>query len=241
MLLKISCKTFLLFCLCCITILSAKAQVTITGKITDAVTGKPLSGAYIVGKSGRSIVYTDSSGHYKITVKKERTVKYHYVGYFIEEFDIPKRLTHIVHDVKLLPKRSRLKMVEVKGYSKYTLDSLDRIKDFNTFLQRSNPNFLDTHTPPEHGAGFVFHPFTYFSKDARRKRQFRKRYKQHEKEAYIDSRYSPKTVSKVTGLTGDSLKIFMLKYRPPYKFTRHAEELVFKSWILKHYKKWIKR
>src|SRR5699024_9845269 len=133
----------------------------------------PLQGAYVIGKTGGNIVYTDSSGQYQITIKKGNKLEYHYVGYFIEEYKIPKRLTHITHHVKLLPKRSRLKTVEVKGFSKYVQDSLERIKDSNSFLHLPSPQFIDTHTPPEHGAGFVFHPFTYFSKEARRKRQFR--------------------------------------------------------------------
>ena len=54
---------------------------TITGVVTDAVTGEPLIGVTVAVKNGKTGVMTDIDGNYKIEVKSNQELTFSYVGY----------------------------------------------------------------------------------------------------------------------------------------------------------------
>ena len=65
-------------------------------------------------------------------------------------------------------------------------------------------------------------------------------YRQFEKDAFVDSRYTPKLVEQLTGMSGDSLRFFLFEVRPDYTFTRQAPDLLFWSWIVRKCRTWRK-
>jgi hypothetical protein len=232
----------------------AKAQVLITGKVTDDKTNLPLYPATILDKTTGHAVYADSLGNYQITVQNGDELEYRYLGFYPEKYKVPAGLTRIIYDVALISKREKLKTVEVQALTPYQQDSLDRIKTFKHYLDQPVTQLMDknqhslyekntedngTNTHNLAGFGFTFHPLTFFSKKERRKRRFHKMYEKFEKKAFIDSRYTQKLVHKLTGLQGDSLRLFISHHRPPYDFTRRASDLVFWSWIKRQYKEWL--
>lgn len=78
-------------------------------------------------------------------------------------------------------------------------------------------------------------------KKYKRLKAFQKRYIETETQNFIDSRYSPVSVTQLTQLIGDSLITFMQAYPMPYSFARGASELEIKMWIRHNYKEWIKK
>jgi len=58
---------------------------------------------------------------------------------------------------------------------------------------------------------------------------------------YVDSRYTPLFVSRVTSLKGDSLIQFMQDVHPDYSTTRSLSNEDFIYWITDHYKAWKKK
>jgi hypothetical protein len=63
-------------------------------------------------------------------------------------------------------------------------------------------------------------------------------YPEFEKKAFIYSRYTPALVTRLTGLKGDSLRMFLDRYEPGYQFVRQATNLELWSWIKIRYKSW---
>jgi hypothetical protein len=215
------------------------AQVIVTGTVTDASTGVPLYPATVLDSSSREAVQTDSAGHYRIAASGGDVIQYSYLGYYTRKWSIPARLSRIMHDEKLTSKAHKLQEVQVTALSPYQQDSLERAATFGAYLREPPVPMLDKHAHPEGGFGFTLHPFSYFSRAQRQKRRFRKMYARSEKNAFIYSRYTPALVTRLTGLKGDSLRMFLQRYQPPYGFARRATDLQFWSWIMIRYKSWI--
>lgn len=219
-----------------------KAQILITGKVTDTVSNYPLYPATVLNKTTGEAVYADSLGDYRIQAHGGDELHYSYLGFYTEKYTVPTGLTRLIHDVHLVSKRQKLTSVEVRAMTDYQQDSMDRIGSFRDYLDKPKTKLagvMDHNTNDVAGVGVTIHPLTYFSKAERNKRRFDKMFPNFEKDAYIDSRYTPELVTKLTGLTGDSLQSFLFHFRPDYDFTRAASDLEFWSWIKNQYKSWI--
>lgn len=62
-----------------------------------------------------------------------------------------------------------------------------------------------------------------------------------EKEKFIDSRFTPILVSRVTGLKGDSLQLFMRDNYPDYNTMRTINNNDLLYWITDKYKAWMRK
>jgi hypothetical protein len=217
---------------------SLTAQVVITGTVTDAATGAPLYPATVLDTTSRQATYADSAGRYRIVALGGEVLEFSYLGYYARTYQVPARLSRIIHDEKLTSRTHKLQEVRVTALSPYQQDSLDRINAFGDYLNQPPPPLLDKHSHPEGGFGFTFHPFSYFSRSGRRSRRFHKMYGDFERKAYVYSRYTPALVTRLTGLKGDSLRMFLQRYEPDYRFVRQATNLELWSWIKIRYKSW---
>lgn len=216
----------------------AGAQAIITGRVQDAATGAPLYPATVLDTTSGVAVYADSAGFYRLEARPGDAVRVSYLGFYSETFQVPIGLTRMIHDVQLISRKQKLQQVEVRARTPYQQDSMERAQTFGDYINQPDARLLDRQPPETGGFGLTLHPFSYFSKNERRKRQFQKNYPQLEREAFIDSRYTPELVTRLTGLQGDSLRQFLYHYRPDYDFTRHASDLEFWSWIKMQYRAW---
>ena len=58
-----------------------------------------------------------------------------------------------------------------------------------------------------------------------RKRRLKKRLREEERDYYIDFKFPRARVALLTGLRGDSLQVFMIRYRPSYEFCRRVSTM----------------
>ena len=94
--------------------LPAKKEQTVTGKVTDAVTGLALAGANISVKGSGKNTITNADGNYSITVSNDNAVLvFSFVGYAIQE--MPVKGSTVI-DVALKPVAGDLTQVVVMGY-----------------------------------------------------------------------------------------------------------------------------
>ena len=195
------------------------------------------------------MVLADSAGYYHIHAKGNHTISFSFLGYYTKTYVVPLRLIHIIHDIELIPGIRTLTEVQINALTLYQRDSLDRLETFKHYLDQPKTYFIEPQThsvydipnPNYNDAfGISLNPFTFFSKKNREKRKFSKMYPEFERQAFINSRYTPRLVHQLTGLTGDSLALFLYKFRPSYEFARVSTDLVFWSWIKIQYHVWIK-
>ena len=93
--------------------LQQRAEYQVTGKITDANTGAPLTGASITVKGGKSTT-SDENGNYSITVSNETAVLvFTFVGYTSQSITVKGKTTL---NVSLKPANADLTQVVVVGY-----------------------------------------------------------------------------------------------------------------------------
>jgi iron complex outermembrane receptor protein len=108
-LLKVSC-----FILLCFFVLPAAAQnISITGKVTDAKDGSPLTGVSVVAKGSTIGTLTDIDGNFKLSVPPSaKTIVLSYIGYTTKEVAVSAG----VINVTLEATNNNLNEVLVVGY-----------------------------------------------------------------------------------------------------------------------------
>ncbi|GAA4469751.1 hypothetical protein GCM10023093_29730 [Nemorincola caseinilytica] len=74
-------------------------------------------------------------------------------------------------------------------------------------------------------------PFSALSARNKAMWEFQDMYAEKEREKYVDHRFSPEMVSRVTGLKNDSLAKFMIRFRPTYEQVSSMNEYTFFTYI----------
>jgi hypothetical protein len=77
----------------------------------------------------------------------------------------------------------------------------------------------------------IKHPFSAMSGKNREIWQFQDDYEAFEKEKYVDRTFNSAIVTKFTGLTGDSLTVYMKRFKPTYEQLRAMNDYTFYSYI----------
>lgn len=110
---KLSCLRRLMTMLLCFVTISAMAQVTVRGVVSDP-TGEPLIGASVVEKGKQNGTVTDIDGKFQIKVPNANaTITVSYVGYLTQDIKLGGRTTV---DVTLKENSESLNEVVVVGY-----------------------------------------------------------------------------------------------------------------------------
>lgn len=221
-----------LFIIATLFTLAAHAQ-SIQGTVTDAATGLPLFAVTVVNEKTQQGTTTDQNGFYVLAANTGETIAYTYIGYKTEERVKPMAVIITTMDIKLQPTNTQLKEFVFHGdrRSKYQIDSAERKVIYHTVLSRRPPSPFNS---PVSAIAELF------SKKAKMAYEFQKAYVVDEENRFIDTRYTPSLVTKLTGLTGDSMAHFMYAYPMPIMYAREASDLELKMWIRDSYREWIK-
>jgi len=205
----------------------AWGQVTIHGTVYNMYRTRPLDRVSVVSTSGRGTV-TDSSGYYQITVPDDDSIYFSYLGRATVKFPVKGIHSETNFDIALHVEATELKEVNVMPRS-YSADSLQNRKDYEKYFDFRKPNPFtlgDGSSGLGMGAGLDVDQIIRYFQFARTKRllAFQRRLVEDEEDKYIDHRFNPSLVLKVTHLKGDELDSFMAKYRPSYSFCKRATD-----------------
>ncbi|HZI02113.1 MAG TPA: hypothetical protein VEX63_13260 [Flavisolibacter sp.] len=189
----------------------------LNGVIKDSITHLPIHGVTVSNPITRTKVTTDAKGFFRIAVAPDEILYFFAPTYRIDTLRYSVLFQNPI-ELFLTPNGVWLGGVTVEAqYSKYQLDSMERIASFKT----AQGQRLQTASALNEGG---------FGIGINLDRVFKSKYKQHKKQealfkrteerAYIDSRFSAKMVSAYTGLKGERLWQFMLQYTPEYAWLR---------------------
>ncbi|MFT3702566.1 MAG: carboxypeptidase-like regulatory domain-containing protein [Agriterribacter sp.] len=205
----------LLLCACC------WSQNFLRGKVFDKGSDRVVGSATVKNVSNSRISITDMGGNYKIPADEGDRIIISSVGYLADTIVVKQYMLNVGLDIFLKQNIIELEDVEVGELSQYQIDSLNRLEEFGDAVHHSKSKLVggkgNTVTD---GVGVTFSPITRFSKAERNERKFKKMFKSQEEEYYIDFKFPQNYVAKITGLEGDSLRVFMFTYRPTYAFCR---------------------
>ncbi|MBN8853562.1 MAG: hypothetical protein BGO55_12445 [Sphingobacteriales bacterium 50-39] len=185
---------------------------------------------------------SDMGGNYKIPAKRGDTIVFTSAGYkpdtaFVSDWMFDGQEGYTVY---MDPNVVELPTVRVGDLSNYQLDSIKRKEEY-AYLDQFHKVKLAGGKTFSDGVGLSFSPIDYFSHVQVQRRRLKKRLAQNEKDYYIDSRWSRAYVVRVTGLKGDSLQLFMYRYRPSYDFCRKASNEDILLYINSSLKKFLKK
>jgi len=202
----------------------------------------PLEGVSVLSASGRGTA-TDSNGHYTIMLPSSDSIYFSYIGKPTK----PVAVKDIAHpwefNMSLHVTSGLLPTVIVRGKS-YKLDSMQNRADYARIFNFQKPNPLNTVNV---GAGGVVgmdpNEIINMFRFKRNKRilAFQNRLMQQEQDKYVDHRFTKTIVKKLTGLQGEKLEAFMVRYRPDYYFVQACNDLELYQYIWQAGKQFLAR
>jgi hypothetical protein len=208
--------------------LGASAQ----GQISGIIKGESeiLVSATIRNISRQTVNISDLGGNYRISAEPGDSVIFSYLGYISDTIVVNSIMFGERLPIELKMKISYLRGVDVDEMAKYRLDSLSRREDYDYIFNKKNAKPLWDNKLSGDGHAVNLSPLGHWSTEEKQKKELRERLERDDKEEYIYYKFS-RRVPKLTGLTGDSLITFIVKYKPSYEYCLRATSLDMLTYI----------
>lgn len=214
---------------------SALGQITISGTVYDSSKLYVIPGVSVYSTSGSQTV-TDSIGGYHLPANEKDSIYFFYNGKPTLKFPVKTITNYTAFDislrVKVKEKYKLLSPVTVFSNS-YQMDSLQNREDYYKLFGAEKPTLRSTYDPGG-AAGLDLDELIGMFRFRRNKQSlaFKNMLIQEEEERYVDYRFSASTVSRVTGLKGDTLEKYRRLYRPSYFFVVNSTLAQFYEYVL---------
>lgn len=209
-----------------------EAQVWIKGYLKDQLSHEAIANGEV--RSTLSNTLTDSSGFFRIRVTEGDIVSAKKFGYRFDTIHFSFGTVDSTLTIYLQPLGSMMKNVTVRtSYSAYQVDSMRRRMAFDE--GRSKTTFISKQQ--HEGFGLVLNLDRLTKSNDKHLKKQREIYEKTERWAYIHYRFADSMVQSYTGLTGDSLHVFMNLYTPSYEWLRaHPSKIEVVYYISDHLK-----
>ncbi|HXB91038.1 MAG TPA: carboxypeptidase-like regulatory domain-containing protein [Puia sp.] len=202
-------------------------NVMVHGAVFNMYKTKPLEGVSVLSTSGRGTA-TDSNGNYALLVKRDDSIYFSYLGKATARYPVAGMNLSGEFDIALHVDPVELKEVRVMPRN-YRMDSLQNRKDYAKIFNFKKPGFKINDVGNAGvglGVGIDLDELINMFRFQRTRRilAFQHRLLDEEQDKFIDYRFSPSVVLKITHLTGDELDTFMIRYRPSYEFCKKSTD-----------------
>lgn len=217
--------------------ITANAQQFLTGKVYVKGSTDTLISVSIHNITEQRYDLSDEDGSYRIQAAPGDHISFSSVGHRTDTLTVTASILTASYDVFLEIKPQTLAAARVE-FSNYQLDSMDRRTEYAWVYEQGHEKRFE-HQRQGDGVGVQMNIFRNTSTGAHQREKLEKRLNKEEQDYYIDFRYSKEYVAKITHLSGDSLKMFMKKYRPSYDYCRKAATVDILVYINDCYKQFI--
>ncbi|WP_420979342.1 carboxypeptidase-like regulatory domain-containing protein [Chitinophaga sp. 30R24] len=198
----------------------AFAQVRMSGMVADEETKTGLPFVSIINKRTMTGTMSNESGRFYMEALPGDTLEFSMLSYTTKLLIMPAMSTS--QEVYLQKRLFELQGVNIKGKN-YHNDSMAMRDEYGRYFDYHKPKAMDVlKTLPANPVTAL--SYLVPSKTRKRKEQFHEQLLYWEKEKFIDYRYSPELVGKMTKLQSPELDSFMYKYRPGYQFLNTASD-----------------
>ena len=211
------------------------AQITVSGNVYDVSKLYAVPDVQVSSTSGSSDV-TDSTGSYSLNVSAADSIVFTYNGKSTVKFPVKNIKNYSAFDISIHSKvQQKYKLLNpVTVYTNtYKLDSIENREEYAKIFGDDKPGIHSTYDPGG-AAGLDIDALIGMFQFRKNKENlaFKNRLLQEEEDHYVDYRFSSKTISRITGLSGDSLETYKKLYRPDYYFVSHSSIAEFYMYIL---------
>ena len=211
---------------------------TLKGIILSADSLKPLTSVVVYDLYTSQSTLTDEQGYFALAVNAGDMLAFSLPGYRTFQETAPASMEIKVH---LAPMDIMLQEYVVHNFTPFQRDSAEMAslydKELNT--KRIKPKM----GTPDNNAGvgiamdgLIGSAVQKVSRSYKQNKRFKEKFKRDMEQKFIDTRYTPELVTKMTGYTGDTMILFMNTYPMDYSFARAASDLELKMWIRNNYK-----
>ncbi len=223
---------------------TTSGQFLVKGTVYDISKVNVVEDVRVVSTGGLFAV-TDSLGQYQVWVNEGDSISFVYNQKPTRKFAVSSIPDREGFNISLaMPIATKYKALkEVKVFSKtYRQDSIENRENYADVFNFERPG-LETSLVPGGGAGADINELIniFRFRRTRQLRSFQQRLIAQEEEKYVNHRFSANFVSRITGMKGEELDTFLVRYRPTYEFTKSSSELTFNTYVLQafyHYKQW---
>jgi hypothetical protein len=197
---------------------------TIRGEVIDKESKKPVTGVSIENVYTALSVNTGDDGGFIIAASKDQLLEFSKPGYKTTKVRIPKG--YVPSYFKIVLEHGFVKVEDMLASDNRYNYKRDSLRYHELYKHELDFEKLSA-------VGSIAHPFSALSKRNREIWKFQADYDQFEQEKYVDNTFNPAIVNRVTGLTGDSLKRYMVRFRPEYEELRNMTDYSFFTYIKK--------
>lgn len=213
----IICQIIILFC--CISVL--KAQTQVSGLVQDRGTRKAINYVDVFNLNNKAQTATNAKGEFTIKAALNDVLVFNIPGYKTDTL----LLINLNEVRRYLDKASNL-------LSTVTVTNNQTLKEqYAQTFNKANAVLL---TP---GRGLLFYPSSYFSREGKQARKFKRMLKQDVKENQIDKWFNSKNIKAILPLQQPELDAFMVMYRPTLKFVQNADAEDLRFYLIDAYDK----
>jgi hypothetical protein len=214
---------------------TVSGQITISGTVYDSSKLYVVPDVYVYSTSGARAV-TDSTGSYRLTAAENDSISFFYDGKSTIKFPVKSMINYTAFDISLRVKvRQKYKLLNpiTVFTNSYQKDSLENREEYAQVFGKSKSGFRGSYEPGG-AAGVDLDALIGVFQFRKNKENlaFKNRLIEQEEEDYIDYRFSPRTITRVTGLKGDELEKYRKLYRPSYFFVINSTLTQFYEYIL---------
>lgn len=220
---------YIIFALCLS--ISVKGQDKIDGIVFDKDTKQRVARVMISNLTSGIILYNNTRGEFSFIVKEGDKLIFQKENYFNDTLIYKGEKVMVVN-----MKRSAIYIDPVTIVARKTPDEIlnQRKIDYNKAYKLADPGSLLS--VGQNGAGLSIDAvYNYFSKEGRNARRLTKYFQREYEDNIIDLRFSKELIRNVTGLEGEPLDNFMVRYRPTYTFVMQANHYDMVNYIKSKY------
>ncbi len=210
-------------------------QIIISGTVYDSTKLYVVPGVRVSCTSGIETI-TDSLGAYHINVSQNDSISFFFRGKSTLKFPVKTIADYTAFDISLRIRiNAKYKLLQnvIVFSNSYHRDSAENRMEYSKIFNYDKPGISSTYEPGG-AAGLdldaLIGMFNYRKK--RENLAFQQRLIADEQEKYVNYRFNPKLVHRITGLVGDTLTTYMKLYKPSYDFTMASSLSEFYQYIL---------
>jgi hypothetical protein len=210
---------------------SCLAQYKVKGTVYDSSRIYRIQSVTVMS-SGGNITATDSLGRYEISVAEKDSVWFSYLGKSTPKYPVLKMQDVRQFDISLKLKSVVMEEIKIKSRN-YRMDSIQNRKDYAKAFDYKKVTLGSLSSMGPSGPGIDIDELIRMFQFRKNKSmlKFQQRLMEQEREKYVDHKFTRLLVKRLTGLDGEMLEQFMIRYRPSFEFITSVSEYEFQLYI----------
>ncbi len=207
------------------------AQDQVEGIVFDKDTKQRVARVLVSNISSGANFYNNSRGEFIVPVNNGDRLVFQKDNYFSDTLTYNGENVLLVH-----LKRTAIYIDPVTVVARKTPEEIlnQRRIDYNKAYRLADPGSLLS--VGQNGAGLSINAvYNYFSREGKNARRLTKYFQQEYEDNIINLRFSKELVRNVTGLEGEPLDNFIIRYKPSYTFVMQANHYDMVNYIKSKY------